>query len=63
MITFVLVLILILVLTGGHSGQRTPPQRPPRRSWGADLNDQARNRLDQSNPVANNIRRGWDNQS
>lgn len=54
MVTFVLILLLILVLTGGSSAPRAP-----RNSWGAALNDQAQNRLDHSNPIANDIRRGW----
>lgn len=54
MTTFVLILLLILVLTGGQGAAR-----PARQSWGADLNDQAMNPLDRSNPIANDIRRGW----
>ena len=61
MTTFIIILLLILVVTGGQSS-RTQAPRPTRRSWGQQLNDQARDRLDHSNPVANDIRRGWDNQ-
>lgn len=61
MTTFILILILILVVTGGQSSSRRNDTRRPRQSWGEQLNTQARDRLDHSNPVANDIRRGWDN--
>ena len=58
MTTFLLLLVLFLIVTGGS---RSGSQTPRRQSWGDSLNEQAQNRFDHSNPIANHIRDGWDN--